>query len=73
MGFVGSVIGWVATRSLDWFGDWVRKRGAASPFVQRAESFERHARRWSVAFERVAARNRREAIRRGDWVDDGCP
>jgi len=72
MGFVGFVIGWAGTRLFDLAGDALRKRGAAAPFVQRAEEFERRARRWSAALERIAARNRREAIRRGDWVDDGC-
>lgn len=72
MGFAGSVIGWVATGVLDWAGDALRKRGGAAPFVERAEAFERRAQRWSAALERIAARNRREALRRGDWVDDGC-
>ncbi|WP_143606024.1 hypothetical protein [Variovorax sp. 54] len=50
--------------------DWLRRRGARAPFVERAEAFERRARRWAAAHSRIAARNRREAIRRGDWVDE---
>ena len=48
----------------------LRVRRAKAPFVERAEAFERRAQRWSAAFARIAARNRREAIRRGDWVEE---
>lgn len=71
MGFVGSCFGWMATKALDQVGEWLRKRGARAPFVARAEAFERRAQHMQRVFARVAARNRREAIRRGDWVDEG--
>lgn len=71
MAFLGAVFGWMATKALDRVGEWLRKRGARAPFVERAEAFERRAQRWASAFERIAARNRREAIRRGDWADEG--
>ncbi|BEP55060.1 hypothetical protein GmRootV118_23040 [Variovorax sp. V118] len=66
LGYVGGFLFGTITQVVV---DWLRRRGARAPFVQRADAFERRAQRWAAAHQRIAARNRREAIRRGDWVD----
>lgn len=68
-GFMFYALGWLVLKVVELVVGIVRKRGARAPFVERAEAFERRAQRWASTFERIAARNRREAIRRGDWVD----
>lgn len=68
-GFMFYAVGWLLLKGLELVVGIVRKRGARAPFVERAEAFERRAQRLAATFERIAARNRREAIRRGDWVD----
>lgn len=69
-GFMFYALGWFMLKGCELVVGIVRKRGARSPFVERAEAFERRAQRWSSVHQRIAARNRREAIRRGDWVDE---
>lgn len=69
--FGATVFGWLCCKALELIEEGFRKRGARAPFVERAEAYEQRARRWAAHAERVAVRNRREAIRRGDWVDEG--
>lgn len=69
MAFAGALLFGLLQRGLEALEDLIRKRGAVTPFRERAERAERLAERFSRLFQRLVERNRREAIRRGDWTD----